>query len=90
MTLGFIITSFVTLFVIIEPIGITPLFIALTRGMSVQKRRRIGVHACLVAIGLLTTFGLTLVRDLTTGIVAGCAVAAVLVVFKAPVAEEGA
>ena len=42
------------------------------------------------ALVLLTTFGLTLVRDLTTGIVAGCAVAAVLVVFKAPVAEEGA
>ncbi|MDE3027766.1 MAG: MarC family protein [Paracoccaceae bacterium] len=58
MALSFIITSFVTLFVIIEPIGITPLFIALTPGMSVQKRRRIGVHACLVAIGLLTTFGL--------------------------------
>ncbi len=58
MALGFIITSFVTLFVIIEPIGITPIFIALTRGMSAQKRRRIGMHACLVAIGLLTTFGL--------------------------------
>ncbi|THD60700.1 SulP family inorganic anion transporter [Phenylobacterium sp.] len=39
---------------------------------------------------LLATFGLTLVRDLTTGIIAGCAVAAVLVLFKASVAEEGA
>jgi SulP family sulfate permease len=41
------------------------------------------------AMVLLTTFGLTLVRDLTTGIVAGCVVAAVLALLKAPVSEEG-
>lgn len=39
---------------------------------------------------LLATFLLTLARDLTTGIVAGCAVAALLALIKAPVAEEGA
>jgi len=39
---------------------------------------------------LLTTFGLTLVRDLTTGIVAGCLVAAVLALLKRSVPEEGA
>jgi len=39
---------------------------------------------------LLATFGLTLVVDLTTGIVAGCAVAAILALFKRGVAEEGA
>ena len=39
---------------------------------------------------LLTTFGLTLVRDLTSGIIAGCAVAALLMLLKAPVPEEGA
>ena len=39
---------------------------------------------------LLATFGLTLVEDLTTGIIAGCAVAAVLaLVFRQKVAEEG-
>jgi SulP family sulfate permease len=41
------------------------------------------------ALVLLTTFGLTLARDLTTGIIAGCAVAAVLAVLKRPVREEG-
>jgi len=38
---------------------------------------------------LLATFGLTLVRDLTTGIAAGCVLAALLAVFKRGVPEEG-
>ena len=38
---------------------------------------------------LLTTFGLTLVRDLTTGIIAGCVLAAVFFLLRRPVAEEG-
>lgn len=39
---------------------------------------------------LLATFGLTLARDLTTGIVAGCLVAAVLAIVRRGVPEEGA
>ncbi len=42
------------------------------------------------AVVLLATFGLTLVRDLTTGIVAGCILAALLALLKRPIAEEGA
>ncbi len=38
---------------------------------------------------LLATFGLTLVRDLTTGIVAGCVLAALLAVVRRGVPEEG-
>jgi SulP family sulfate permease len=38
---------------------------------------------------LLATFGLTLVKDLTCGIVAGCLLAAALAVAGRPVAEEG-
>ena len=38
---------------------------------------------------LLATFGLTLVRDLTTGIVAGCVLAALFAVLKRGVPEEG-
>lgn len=41
------------------------------------------------ALVLLTTFGLTLVKDLTSGIIAGCVVAAVLAILKRPVVEEG-
>jgi SulP family sulfate permease len=38
---------------------------------------------------LLATFGLTLVRDLTTGIIAGCVLAVLFAVFKRAVPEEG-
>jgi SulP family sulfate permease len=38
---------------------------------------------------LLATFGLTLARDLTTGIIAGCLLAALLWFFRQRVAEEG-
>ena len=37
----------------------------------------------------LTTFGLTLAKDLTFGIIAGCVVAAVLSLLHRGVAEEG-
>jgi SulP family sulfate permease len=42
------------------------------------------------AIVLLTTFGVTLLRDLATGIVAGCVLAAMFALFRRKVAEEGA
>jgi SulP family sulfate permease len=41
------------------------------------------------AVVLLATFGLTLVKDLTTGIVAGCVLAALFTVIKRGVPEEG-
>ncbi|MDO5706752.1 MAG: MarC family protein, partial [Paracoccus sp. (in: a-proteobacteria)] len=52
------ITAFVTLFVVIDPIGLSPLFIALTRGMTAQQRRRVGWRALTVAAALLMLFGL--------------------------------
>jgi len=52
-----LITAFVALFVVIDPIGLTPLFVALTHGMSAAARRRIALRACAVAIALLTLFG---------------------------------
>ena len=39
---------------------------------------------------LLATFGVTLVRDLTAGIIAGCVLAAVFALMRRGVAEEGA
>ncbi|WP_172295337.1 MarC family protein [Pseudoruegeria sp. HB172150] len=53
-----LITAFVALFVVIDPIGLSPLFVALTQGIEPARRRAIGLRACLVAIGLLTLFGL--------------------------------
>ncbi|PIE14742.1 MAG: MarC family transcriptional regulator [Rhodobacterales bacterium] len=53
-----LITAFVSLFVVIDPIALTPLFITLTKGMPKQQRRAIALRACLIAMGLLTLFGL--------------------------------
>jgi multiple antibiotic resistance protein len=58
MDSGFLVTSFVTLFVVIDPLGLIPLFIALTQGMSPERRRAIGRRACVIAAVLLTVFGL--------------------------------
>ncbi|MBC7133880.1 MAG: MarC family protein [Roseovarius sp.] len=56
MDTAFLITAFVTLFVIIDPIGMTPLFVALTRGMGPSRRRAIAVRACVTAALLLILF----------------------------------
>lgn len=55
---AFLLTAFVTLFVIIDPIALAPMFIPLTQGMTAAQRRRIALRACLVAAGVLTGFGL--------------------------------
>jgi MarC family membrane protein len=58
MSTAELITVFVSLIVIIDPIALAPLFIALTKGQDARSRRAIGLRACLVAFGLLTVFGL--------------------------------
>lgn len=58
MDATFLISAFVTLFVIVDPIALAPLFVALTRGMDAAQRRRIGIRACIIAIVLMTLFGL--------------------------------
>ncbi|TGD62862.1 MarC family protein [Tabrizicola sp. WMC-M-20] len=58
METAFLITAFATLFVVIDPPGLVPLFIALTRGMTADQRRAMAQRACLIAAALLTLFGL--------------------------------
>lgn len=58
MLLAEYITAFVTLFVVVDPIGLAPLFIALTQGQSARARIKVGLRATLIAAGLLTLFGL--------------------------------
>lgn len=55
---AFLITAFATLFVVIDPPGLVPLFIALTRGMGPEKRRAMAQRACIIAACLLLVFGL--------------------------------
>lgn len=51
-----LITAFSAMFVVIDPIGLAPLFIAMTQGMTQRERLVIGGRACVVAIGLLLLF----------------------------------
>ncbi|WP_380051843.1 MarC family protein [Falsihalocynthiibacter sp. SS001] len=56
MELSASITAFVTFFVIIDPVGLMPLFVAMTQGMSTPKRRSIAITAVVTATFLLTLF----------------------------------
>ncbi|MEL6587077.1 MAG: MarC family protein [Pseudomonadota bacterium] len=58
MTLADAITAFTALFVVIDPIGLAPIFVALTAGMSARARRAIAVRACAVAAALLILFAI--------------------------------
>lgn len=53
---AYMITALVTMFVVIDPIGIAPLFLALTTGMTPAQRRRIALRAVCVAGGVLALF----------------------------------
>lgn len=53
-----LITAFITLFVVIDPIGLAPLFVALTKGEDTANRRSIAIRATLISGGLLVLFGL--------------------------------
>ncbi len=55
---GFLITAFATLFVVIDPPGLVPMFIALTTGMNPTQRRKMALRACIIAAILLTMFGI--------------------------------
>ncbi len=53
---AFLISAFATLFVVIDPIGLAPIFIALTHGSDAKHRRAIAVRACLIAAIVLCLF----------------------------------
>ena len=55
MTQG-IFEHFVTLWVVIDPIGTIPVFVAVTAGMKAAKRSRIALQAALIAAGVLMFF----------------------------------
>lgn len=57
MNLDLAATVFVTLFVVIDPVGLAPLFIALTRGMSPAQRRSVAWRSIAIAFSLLALFG---------------------------------
>ncbi len=56
--LASLITAFATLFVIVDPIGLAPIFVALTQGMNARERRRIGLRAVVISAIVLAVFAL--------------------------------
>ena len=50
--------AFVTLFVIVDPVGIAPMFAGLTQGTPAAYRRRMAIKGSLVAAVVLTGFAL--------------------------------
>ena len=51
-----LIAAFTTMFIIIDPPGLAPVFIALTQGMSAAQRRAIAIRACIVSAALMMLF----------------------------------
>ncbi|MBP0615370.1 MarC family protein [Jiella mangrovi] len=54
-----LLNGFTTLFVILDPLGLIPLFLALTPGASSQARSKIALRASIIAFAILALFGLT-------------------------------
>lgn len=52
----FLIGAFATLFVVIDPVGLAPIFIALTADTDDRHRRAVALRAVLIAGSLLTLF----------------------------------
>ena len=58
MNADFAIGAMVTLLVTVDPVGLAPIFLSVTRGMSGRQRRRVGVRASVIAFGILAFFAL--------------------------------
>ena len=57
MDLAALVPAFVTLFVIIDPIGTAQIFVPLTTGMPPARRRAVALRAALIGAGILAMFG---------------------------------
>ena len=53
MPLDFLISALVTLFVVVDPIGLAPTFLAVTEGLSEKHRRQVALRASIIAAAIL-------------------------------------
>ena len=58
MNIDLALNAFATLFVTIDPVGMVPIFIALTQGMNSAERRSVAIRSTFLAFCLLTLFTL--------------------------------
>jgi multiple antibiotic resistance protein len=49
----FMVSAFVTLFVVVDPIGLAPIFLSITHGLPDSTRRQVALRACLIAAAVL-------------------------------------
>ena len=54
--LDYFINAFAMLFVTIDPVGLAPMFLAVTAGMSAADRRRVAIRSTATAAGILLIF----------------------------------
>ena len=62
---------FVVLFIVVDPVGLAPMFIALTQGVSIEYQRKMAISGTLLASGMLLLFyfvGDSLLKALGIGI----------------------
>jgi multiple antibiotic resistance protein len=53
LPIDYLISTFVTLFVVVDPVGLVPTFLAITQGLPPPARRQIAVRASLIAAAIL-------------------------------------
>ncbi|POR54338.1 MarC family protein [Bosea psychrotolerans] len=58
MNLDFLTSALVTLLVTLDPPGLAPIFLSLTRGMTGDERKQVAVRACIIAFGIMAFFGI--------------------------------
>ena len=61
MPLEFLVSAFVTLLVVVDPIGLVPSFLAVTEGLPRRARRSVAFRATLIAVAILA--GSALIGD---------------------------
>ena len=61
MPVDFLVSAFVTLFVVVDPIGLVPSYIAVTHGLPARAQRKVALRACLIAAAVLA--GTALIGD---------------------------
>lgn len=63
--LEFAISAFVTLLVVLDPVGLVPAYLAMTDDLTASARRQVALRACLIAFAILT--GSALIGDWLLG-----------------------